>query len=74
MNFVAFGSPQGGYGKENAWRGGSWHGRSWRPGAGTHSVRQDGSRAVTVLGFALSETPDTDYANNLATATIDVTP
>jgi uncharacterized repeat protein (TIGR01451 family) len=74
VNFVAFGSPQGGYGDENAWRGGSWHGPSWRRGAGTHSFRQDGSRAVTVLGFALSETPDADYANNLATATIDVTP
>ena len=43
--------------------------------AATFSVRfvAVGSRHHTVVGFALSETPDGDYANNLATATVDVT-
>ncbi len=43
--------------------------------AATVSVRfvAFGSRHDTVVGFALSETPDGDYANNLATATVDVT-
>ena len=74
MSFVAFGSPHGGYGKENAWRRGSWHGAFLAARRWEHSFRHGGSRAVTVMGFALSETPDADYANNLATATIDVTP